>query len=180
MANRPAHYLRVTREMFRQSNLEYEVERRIDPKNKHSVVKTNFPLMHFLGEDELIAAKDVTGAQLVDEKTQTYKFADLPGKLGLVSHQVSEQPWFGKYNWYKGEIVNLNPNTVFQSPNDPIWKENYAKHITEHAGGIYKTLESARFDRFALIPNAVHFSHIENPKACAWAIFDFITDLKKY
>lgn len=181
MADRPEHYLRVTREMFRQSKLEYEVEQRIDPNNSFSIVNTEFPLMHFQGGDELIAAKDVPGAKLVNEKTQTYKYADLPDKLGYLSYQVSEQPWFGKYNWYEGEIVNLNPDTVYQSPNDPVWKENWDKYVTDHADGTYQTLQTmkdARFDRFAIIPNAVHFSHIENPKASAWAILDFIADSK--
>lgn len=77
--------------MFRQSNLEYEVEQRIDPNNAHSIVNTDFPLMHFQGGDELIGAKDVPGAKLVDEKTQTYKYADLPEYLGYVSHQVCDR-----------------------------------------------------------------------------------------
>lgn len=182
MRNRPEHYLRVSREIFRQSNLDYEVGQRIDPNNANSILKTDFPLMHFQGEDEMIEAKDVPGVVLIDEMTQTYKFADLPEQLGQLSHQVSEQPWFGKYNWYEGEIVNLNPDTVFQSPNDPVWQENVANHVTVQADGIYKTLdtlEGARFDRFALIPDAVHFSHVENPRACAWAVLDFIADTKR-
>ena len=182
MRNRPEHYLRVSREIFRQSNLEYEVGQRIDPNNEKSILKTDFPMMHFQGEDEMIEARDVPGVELIDEKTQTYKFADLPEKQGILSHQVSEQPWFGKYNWYETEIVNLNPDTVFQSPNDSVWQENVAKYVKTKADGIYKTLdtkEGARFDRFALIPDAVHFSHIENPEACAWAVLDFIADSKK-
>lgn len=58
----------------------------------------------------------------------------------------------------------------------------HIKYVTEHANGTYQTLqtlEGARFDRFAIIPNAVHFSHIENPKASAWAVLDFIADSKK-
>ena len=182
MRSRPEDFLRVSREMFRQSNLQYEVGQRIDSNNANSILKTDFPLMHFQGEDEMIEAKDVPGVELVDEKTQTYKFADLPEKQGVLSHHVSLQPWFGKYNWYEGEIVNLNPETVFQSPNDPVWKENVDKHVKVQANGIYKTLdtlEGARFDRFAIIPDAVHFSHIENPQACAWAVLDFIADVKK-
>lgn len=182
MRNRPEHYLRVSREIFRQSNLEYEVGQRIDPNNANSILKTDFPMMHFQGEDEMIEAKDVPGVELLDEKTQTYRFADLPEKQGVLSHQVSEQPWFGKYNWYEGEIVNLNPETIFQSPNDDVWKENVEMHVRVQANGIYKTLDTldgARFDRFALIPDAVHFSHIENPQACAWAVLDFIADTKQ-
>lgn len=182
MKDRPDHYYRVTREMFRQSNLGYEVGRRIDPNNKESIVNTEFPMMHFQGEDELIQAKNIPGAKLVDKATNTYKFADLPGKLGYATNQISEQPWFGKYNWFRGEIVNLKPDTIYQAQNDAEWQANEKKYVTDHAAGTYRTLqtlEGARFDRFALIPDAVHFSHIENPKACAWAILDFITESKK-
>ena len=43
--------------------------------------------------------------------------------------------------------------------------------------GLYKEIKiknGATFNKFFLIPDAAHFNVIENPKACAAAIYNFI------
>jgi hypothetical protein len=54
-----------------------------------------------------------------------------------------------------------------------------SQYITDK--GEYKKIaikDGARFSNFYLIPNAAHFNVIENPRACALAIEDFIISLK--
>lgn len=177
MQERPRDYFRRTREMFRQSDFAYEAARRADPENANSILKSKFPLQQFQSADELKDAADIPGAELVDAGTRTYKFADIPGNYGHVCNHVGDQPWFGKYNLFEGEVINLQPETRFQAPNDPIWQENFARYVTECREGQYMTLQTkpgARMNRFALIPNCGHWSQIENPSGCAAAIIDFI------
>ena len=180
MADRPADYYRRTRETFRQSDFAYEAERRADPDNPQSILKTSFPLMQFQSAEEMTAAADIPGAALIDEATNTYRFADLPGRLGCASNHTGDQPWFGKYNLFEDEVMNLLPETTFQAPGNPTWEANYARFVTEHAGGAYSTLQTkpeARMNRFALVPDCSHWSHIENPAGCARAIMDFIAEV---
>ena len=52
------------------------------------------------------------------------------------------------------------------------------QYITNH--GLYKSIQlkdSARFSAFNIIPNAAHFNVIENPEACASAVYNFINTL---
>ena len=83
---------------------------------------------------------------------------------------ISDQPYFGKYNLFRNEIEDIYPSAVDQS-SVPLKKE-YVSDM-----GLYKEIQlkvGATFDKFFLIPDAAHFNVIENPKACASAIYNFI------
>ena len=88
---------------------------------------------------------------------------------------ISDQPYFGKYNLFRNEIEDIYPDSVDQE-SVPIQDQ----YITNH--GLYKSIklkDSARFSAFNIIPKAAHFNVIENPEACASAVYDFINTLNK-
>ena len=113
-------------------------------QNRINLKNTSIPIMQFQGEDEFKRASN--------------------GSL------ISDQPYFGKYNLFRNEIEDIYPSAVDQS-SVPLKKE-YVSDM-----GLYKEIQlkvGATFDKFFLIPDAAHFNVIENPKACASAIYNFI------
>lgn len=113
-------------------------------KNRMNLKNTSIPIMQFQGEDEFKRASN--------------------GSL------ISDQPYFGKYNLFRNEIEDIYPSAEDQS-SVPLKKE-YLSDM-----GLYKEIQvktGATFNKFFLIPDAAHFSVIENPKACASAIYNFI------
>ena len=113
-------------------------------KNRINLKNTSIPIMQFQGEDEFKRASN--------------------GSL------ISDQPYFGKYNLFRDEIEDIYPSAEDQS-SVPLKKE-YLSDM-----GLYKEIQvknGATFNKFFLIPDAAHFSVIENPKACASAIYNFI------
>ena len=116
----------------------------IEVQNRIKLKNTSIPIMQFQGEDEFKRASN--------------------GSL------ISDQPYFGKYNLFRNEIEDIYPSAVDQS-SVPLKKE-YLSDL-----GLYKEIqlkEGATFNKFCLIPDAAHFNVIENPIACAHAIYDFI------
>ncbi len=198
MATQSSAYYERTREIFRQTDFADEIAHRIDPQNKHSITSTKFPLMQYQGSEEMIRASDVTDAEPLGifEKLKgiftgpllpalgrlrfpSFRFANLPGDLGLLSNHVGDQPYFGEWNLFPDEIEDIFPGGQWQDRDHPVWKENYAKYVTSHADGQYATIQikaGARMTRFAIISRSTHWTHIENPEGCAWAIMDFIVD----
>jgi pimeloyl-ACP methyl ester carboxylesterase len=113
-------------------------------QNRINLKNTSIPIMQFQGEDEFKRASN--------------------GSL------ISDQPYFGKYNLFRNEIEDIYPSAEDQS-SVPLKKE----YISDM--GLYKEIQlkvGATFDKFFLIPDAAHFNVIENPKACASAIYNFI------
>ena len=196
MAEQSEGYYERTREIFRQTDFADEIAHRIDPNNPHSIVQTQFPLMQYQGSEEMVRAQDVKGAKplgfmsklmglfrvpllpaLGRFRFSTYRFADLPDDLGLLSNHVGDQPYFGEWNLFPDEVEDIFPGGQWQDRSHPVWQENYAKYVTTHAGGHYATIqvkENARMTRFAIISESTHWTHIENPEGCSWAIMDFI------
>ena len=116
----------------------------IEVQNRIKLKNTSIPIMQFQGEDEFKRASN--------------------GSL------ISDQPYFGKYNLFRNEIEDIYPSAIDQS-STPLKKE-YVSDM-----GLYKEIQlkvGATFDKFFLIPDAAHFNVIENPKACASAIYNFI------
>ena len=73
-------------------------------------------------------------------------------------------------NLFRNEIEDIYPSAVDQS--SVTLKKEYLSDL-----GLYKEIqlkEGATFNKFCLIPDAAHFNVIENPIACAHAIYDFI------
>ncbi len=196
MATRSEAYFARTREMFRQTDFADEIAHRIDPDNPHSIIRTSFPMMQYQGSEEMIRAADVPDAvpmgfweklvglfrtpllpALGRFRFATYRFADLPDDLGLLSNHVGDQPYFGEWNLFPDEVEDIFPGGQWQDRQDPTWQENYARYVTSHAGGRYALIQTkagARMTRFAIISESTHWTHIENPEGCAWAIMDFI------
>ena len=117
--------------------------------NRQKLNSTNFPIMQFQGEDE-------------------FKY----NKSGTL---ISDQPYFGIYNLFRNEIEDIYPGCVGQDSD-----KYQSQYVTDK--GEYKEIkikDGARFSNFYLIPNAAHFNVIENPRACALAIEDFIMSLNK-
>ena len=106
----------------------------------------NIKIMQFQGEDEF--------------------------KINSKNKLISDQPYFGKYNLFKNEIEDIYPNCEYQVPNNIqnqfIDSKNDYKKVT--------LLPTARMSFFALIPDSAHFNVIENPKGCASAVNDFISE----
>jgi pimeloyl-ACP methyl ester carboxylesterase len=118
-------------------------------ENRSNFNNTNFPIMQFQGEDE-------------------FKYNN-SGTL------ISDQPYFGIYNLFRNEIEDIYPGCVGQDSD-----KYQSQYVTDK--GEYKEIkikDGARFSNFYLIPNAAHFNVIENPRACALAIEDFIMSLNK-
>ena len=116
-------------------------------ENRKKFKDTKTPIMQFQGEDEFKRAPN-----------------------GMI---VSDQPYFGKYNLFRNEIEDIYPDSEYQE-SVPIQDQ----YITNH--GLYKSIQlkdSARFSAFNIIPNAAHFNVIENPEACASAVYNFINTL---
>ena len=117
-------------------------------ENRKKFKDINVPIMQFQGEDEFERAPN-----------------------GML---VSDQPFFGKYNLFRNEIEDIYPGSVDQKT-VPIQDQ----YITNH--GLYKSIklkDSARFSAFNIIPNAAHFNVIENPEACASAVYNFLKHIK--
>ena len=93
-------------------------------------------------------------------------------KLNSKNKLISDQPYFGKYNLFKNEVEDIYPNCKYQVPN------NIQNHFIDSKNGDKKVtlLPSARMSFFALIPDSAHFNVIENPKGCASAVNDFISE----
>lgn len=198
MARQSDEYYARTREMFRQTDFADEIAHRVDPENPNSIVRTDFPLMQYQGSEEMVRAADVDGAKAMGfwEKLTglarapllvglgrfrfpTVRFADLPDELGLMSNHVGDQPYFGEWNLFPDEVEDIFPGGQWQDRQHPVWKENYARYVTTHADGRYALIQikpGARMTRFAIISESTHWTHIENPEGCAWAIMDFIVD----
>lgn len=83
---------------------------------------------------------------------------------------VSDQPYFGRYNLFPNDVEDMYPGAVTQS------RESRQEHLIESKDSyrLLKLKPSARFSRFALIPNAAHFLIVENPSACADALYAFV------
>ena len=115
-------------------------------KNRSNLKEKLFPIMQFQGEDE-------------------FKY----NKSGTL---ISDQPYFGIYNLYRNEIEDVYPGCVGQD-ND----KYQSQFVTDKI--LYKEIkvkENARFTCFYLIPEAAHFNVVENPKACALVIDDFLSN----
>jgi hypothetical protein len=114
--------------------------------NNRKRLPDNIKIMQFQGEDEF--------------------------KLNSKNKLISDQPYFGKYNLFKNEIEDIYPNCEYQVPNKIqnqfIDSKNDYKKVT--------LLPTARMSFFALIPDSAHFNVIENPKGCASAVNDFISE----
>ncbi len=113
-------------------------------RSRDAIKATEVPMMQFQGADEFLD----NGKDIA----------------------VSDQPYFGTYNLFRNEVEDLYPGSELQ---DPETRRNAL--LEDHSGyKLLKLKDSARFSRFALIPDSAHFHIIENPQACAAAIHDFI------
>ena len=93
-------------------------------------------------------------------------------RLNSKNKLISDQPYFGKYNLFRNEIEDIYPECSHQ-----VKSKLQSKYID--CKNEYKKislLPSARMSFFALIPDSAHFNVIENPKGCASAVYDFITE----
>ena len=103
----------------------------------------------------------------------------LPKDFGIISNHTGDQPYFGIWNFWADEVEDLLPGGTFQDRNDPRWKTNYKKFVELDRSGRYSRLSTkkgARFDRFVIISEALHWTHIERPENVAIACLDFILD----
>ena len=136
------------------------------------------PLLRRIGG--LLGFGQVTGLfRLFRLRFPTYIFADLPQDFGVISNHTGDQPYWGKWNFYPDEIEDIFPGGEFQERSNPTWIENYSKFVESKADGRYSTLKTkkgARFHRFTIISEALHWTHIERPENVAWACMDFIID----
>ena len=201
MANQSERFFELTRQIFRQTDFFDEGKRRTDRSSGFCIVDTDFPMMQFQGADEMIRARDLPGAKkmpllrriggllgfgqvtglfrLFRLRFPTYIFADLPQDFGVISNHTGDQPYWGKWNFYPDEIEDIFPGGEFQERSNPTWIENYSKFVESKADGRYSTLKTkkgARFNRFTIISEALHWTHIERPENVAWACMDFIID----
>jgi hypothetical protein len=85
---------------------------------------------------------------------------------------ISDQPYFGIYNLFRNEIEDVYPGCVGQD-NEKYQQQFVLDKISYKE---IQTKKNARFTSFYLIPEAAHFNVIENPKACALAINDFLSN----
>ena len=115
-------------------------------KNRANLKERLFPIMQFQGEDE-------------------FKY----NKSGTL---ISDQPYFGIYNLFRNEIEDVYPGCVGQD-NEKYQQQFVLDKISYKE---IQTKENARFTSFYIIPEAAHFNVIENPKACALAINDFLSN----
>ena len=78
----------------------------------------------------------------------------------------------GDERLFKNEIEDIYPNCEYQVPN------KIQNQFIDSKNGYKKVtlLPSARMSFFALIPDSAHFNVIENPKGCASAVNDFISE----
>ena len=103
----------------------------------------------------------------------------MPDDFGIISNHTGDQPYFGIWNFWADEVEDLLPGGTFQDRNDPRWKKNYQKFVELDRSGRYSRLSTkkgARFDRFVIISEALHWTHIERPENVAKACLDFILD----
>ena len=201
MGDQSDRFFELTRQIFRQTDFFDEGKRRTDRSKGFCIVDTDFPMMQFQGEDEMIRAKDIPGARkmsilrklaglfgagqvtglfrLFRLKFPTYIHSDLDKDFGVVSNHTGDQPYWGKWNFFPDEIEDIFPGGEFQERSNPIWVQNYNKFVERKADGRYASLkvkEGARFQRFTIISEALHWTHIERPDNVAWACMDFIAD----
>ena len=201
MGNQADRFFELTRQIFRQTDFLDEGRRRTDRSSGFCIVDTDFPMMQFQGEDEMIRAKDIPGARkmpilrkiagllgaghvtglfrLFRLRFPTYIHTDLPGDFGVVSNHTGDQPYWGKWNFFPDEVEDIFPGGEFQERANPIWIKNYEELVESKADGKYASLkvkEGARFSRFTIISEALHWTHIERPENVAWACMDFIAD----
>ena len=128
----------------------------------------------------LFGAGQVTGLfRLFRLRFPTYIHSDLDEDFGVVSNHTGDQPYWGKWNFFPNEVEDIFPGGEFQERSNPIWVQNYNKFVERKADGRYASLkvkEGARFQRFTIISEALHWTHIERPDNVAWACMDFIAD----
>ena len=204
MPNQSKKFFKLTRQMFRQTDFLDEGTRRTDKSRGFCIIDTDFPMMQFQGSDEMILAKNIKGAKklsfskkisgllgfrkvsgifkLFRLRFPTYSFANLPEDFGFVSNHTGDQPYWGKWNFWAGEVEDLYPNGEFQDRTNPIWIKNYKKFVVSHRNGMYSTLQTkkeGRFNRFVIVSKSLHWTHIERPENVAYACLDFINDVEK-
>ena len=201
MPNQSQHFFKLTRQIFRQTDFVDEGKRRSDRSRGFCILDTNFPMMQFQGSDEMLLAKDLPNAKKISIikrilgvlgfakvkgifkffrlRFPTYVFADLPDDYGIISNHLGDQPYFGKYNFWVDEVMDLLPGATYQDRKNPTWKKNYKKYVTIKESGRYSELKlkkGSRFSRFVIISDALHWTHIERPENVAYACMDFIKD----
>ncbi len=201
MPNQSQKFVKLTRQIFRQTDFLDEGKRRVDKTRGFSILDTEFPLMQFQGSEEMLLAKDFPGAKKVSFlrklaglfgagqvsgifrlfrfRFPTYIFEELPDDFGIISNHTGDQPYFGIWNFWADEVEDLLPGGTFQDRNDPRWKTNYQKFVELDKSGRYSRLSTkkgSRFDRFVIISEALHWTHIERPENVAKACLDFILD----
>ena len=106
-------------------------------------------------------------------------YENLPDDFGIVSNHTGDQPYFGIWNFWADEVEDLLPGGTFQDRNNSQWKKNYQKFVELDKSGRYaklSTKKGARFSRFVIISDALHWTHIERPENVAQACLDFILD----
>ena len=204
MPNQSDYFFKLTRQIFRQTDFLDEGRRRSDRSRGFCILDTDFPMMQFQGSDEMLLAEKIPGAKkmpfyrkimgligfgkvrgifrLFRLRFPTYIFADLPGDFGIISNHTGDQPYWGIWNFWPNEIEDLLPGGKFQDRDDPTWKKNWKKFVKTNSSNKYSTIKTkkgARFSRFVIIKNALHWTHIERPENVAAACFDFIKDNEK-
>ena len=204
MPNQSDYFFKLTRQIFRQTDFLDEGRRRSDRSRGFCILDTDFPMMQFQGSDEMLLAEKIPGAKkmpfyrkimglfgfgkvtgifrLFRLRFPTYIFADLPGDFGIISNHTGDQPYWGIWNFWPNEIEDLLPGGKFQDRHDPTWKKNWKKFVKTNSSNKYSTIKTkkgARFSRFVIIKDALHWTHIERPENVAAACFDFIKDNEK-
>ena len=106
----------------------------------------------------------------------TYIFEELPDDFGIISNHTGDQPYFGIWNFWADEVEDLLLGGTFQDRNDPRWKTNYQKFVELDKSGRYSRLSTkkgSRFNRFVIISEALHWTHIERPEKCCKSMSRF-------
>ena len=144
----------------------------------HLTYKTNMADKNFLNKVKQTMLQTDSSLEIENRKNlpKDIKIMQFQGedefRLNSKNKLISDQPYFGKYNLFRNEIEDIYPECSHQ-----VKSKLQSKYID--CKNEYKKislLPSARMSFFALIPDSAHFNVIENPKGCASAVYDFITE----
>ena len=144
----------------------------------HLTYKTNMTHKNFLKKFKQTMLQTDSSLEIENRKQlpKDIKIMQFQGedefKLNSKNKLISDQPYFGKYNLFRNEIEDIYPNCEYQIPS------KIQNQFIDYKNGYKKValLPTARMSFFALIPDSAHFNVIENPKGCALAINDFISE----
>ena len=108
----------------------------------------------------------------------TYVFADLPEDYGIISNHLGDQPYFGIWNFWANEVEIYCQAGHFKTKK-PYLEKRIIKNLLHQKLRVniqHWIKKGSRLSRFAIISDALHWTHIERPENVAKACLDFIED----